>query len=76
MDTQAGVIALNFVYAVVGGVLTISLMFLGFKIIDKLTRFDTSAELARGNTAVGAMVQGMFIGVGVAVGLVIGLGLN
>jgi uncharacterized membrane protein YjfL (UPF0719 family) len=51
-------------------------MFLGFKTIDKLTKFDTSAELARGNAAVGAMVQGMFIGVGVAVGVVIGLGLN
>lgn len=76
MGSQSSVIVLNFVYAVVGGLLTIALMFLGFKIIDRLTRLDTSAELARGNVAVGAMVQGMFIGVGVAVGLVIGLGLN
>lgn len=76
MDSQAGVVFMNFIYATVGGLLTIALMFLGFKIIDKLTKFDTSAELARGNAAVGAMVQGMFIGVGVAVGLVIGLGLN
>jgi uncharacterized membrane protein YjfL (UPF0719 family) len=76
MDSQASVVFLNFIYATIGGLLTIALMFLGFKIIDKLTKFDTSAELARGNAAVGAMVQGMFIGVGVAVGLVIGLGLN
>jgi uncharacterized membrane protein YjfL (UPF0719 family) len=51
-------------------------MFIGFMIIDRLTKLDTSTELARGNTAVGAMVQGMFIGIGIAVGLVIGLGLN
>ncbi len=76
MDSQTSVIFMNFFYAIVGGLLTIALMFLGFKIIDKLTKLDTSAELARGNVAVGAMVQGMFIGVGVAVGLVIGLGLN
>ena len=76
MGNQFSVVLLNFTYALVGGLLTIGLMFLGYRIIDRLTRFDTSAELAKGNTAVGAMVQGMFIGVGVAVGLVIGLGLN
>jgi uncharacterized membrane protein YjfL (UPF0719 family) len=76
MDTQVGVMFLNMGYAIVGGLLTIALMFLGFRIIDRLTKLDTSAELSRGNQAVGAMVQGMFIGVGVAVGLVIGLGLN
>jgi uncharacterized membrane protein YjfL (UPF0719 family) len=76
MSTQLSVVLMNFCYAIIGGLLTIALMFVGFKIIDKLTKLDTSAELARGNTAVGAMVQGMFIGVGIAVGLVIGLGLN
>lgn len=76
MGASFATILTNFAYAIVGGLLTIGLMVLGYKIVDKLTHFDTSAELARGNTAVGAMVQGMFIGVGVAVGLVIGLGLN
>ncbi len=76
MGTQASVIMMNFLYAIVGGALTIALMFIGFIIIDRLTKLDTSTELARGNTAVGAMVQGMFIGIGIAVGLVIGLGLN
>jgi uncharacterized membrane protein YjfL (UPF0719 family) len=76
MGSQFSVVMMNFLYAVAGGALTLTLMFIGFKITDKLTRFDTSAELARGNAAVGAMVQGMFIGIGVAVGLVIGLGLN
>ena len=33
-------------------------------------------ELSKGNTAVGMMVMGMFIGIGVGIGLVIGMGLN
>jgi len=73
---EFNVILLNFIYAVLGGAITIFFMFIGYKIIDRLTRFNTSDELAKSNQAVGAMVQGMFIGIGVAVGLVIGLGLN
>ena len=38
--------------------------------------FSISEELGKGNTAIGMMVMGIFIGVGVAMGLVIGLGLN
>ncbi len=70
------IVLTNFLYAILGGIVTIFFMFIGYKIIDHLTKFDTSAELAKGNQAVGAMVQGMFIGIGVAIGLVIGLGLN
>ena len=73
---EFNVILLNFIYAVLGGAITIFFMFAGYKIIDRLTHFNTSDELTKGNQAVGAMVQGMFIGIGVAVGLVIGLGLN
>lgn len=54
---EPNIILLNFVYAVLGGVITIFFMFVGYKIIDHLTKFDTSAELAKGNQAVGAMVQ-------------------
>ena len=35
------------------------------------TPFDTSAELRKGNVAVGIVVGSIFIGVGVAIGLVI-----
>jgi uncharacterized membrane protein YjfL (UPF0719 family) len=76
MESQFGIVLTNFIYAIVGGFITIGFMTLGYRLTDKLTRFDTSAELAKGNAAVGQMVQGMFIGIGVAVGLVIGLGLN
>jgi len=73
---EPSIILLNFAYAVLGGIMTLFFMFVGYKITDHLTKFDTSVELAKGNQAVGAMVQGMFIGIGVAIGLVIGLGLN
>jgi uncharacterized membrane protein YjfL (UPF0719 family) len=76
MDSQLGIVVTNFIYAIVGGFITIGFMMLGYRLTDNLTKFDTSAELAKGNAAVGQMVQGMFIGIGVAVGLVIGLGLN
>jgi uncharacterized membrane protein YjfL (UPF0719 family) len=76
MESQFGIVVTNFIYAIVGGFITIGFMMLGYRLTDKLTKFDTCDELARGNTAVGQMVQGMFIGIGVAVGLVIGLGLN
>jgi uncharacterized membrane protein YjfL (UPF0719 family) len=76
MESQFGIIVTNFIYAIVGGFITIGFMVMAYWLSDKLTSFDTSAELAKGNRAVGNMVQGMFIGIGVAVGLVIGLGLN
>jgi uncharacterized membrane protein YjfL (UPF0719 family) len=76
VESQFGIVVTNFVYAIVGGFITIGFMMLGYRLTDKLTKFDTSAELAKGNAAIGQMVQGMFIGIGVAVGLVIGLGLN
>jgi uncharacterized membrane protein YjfL (UPF0719 family) len=76
MESQFGIIVMNFVYAIVGGFITIGFMMLAYRLTDKLTKFDTCEELAKGNAAVGQMVQGMFIGIGVAVGLVIGLGLN
>ena len=70
------IVLLNLLYSVVGGVLAIAFMFVGYKTIDRLTTFNTSEQLAAGNTAVGVVVAGMFVGIGVAVGLVIGLGLN
>ncbi|MEE8541062.1 MAG: DUF350 domain-containing protein [Desulfobacterales bacterium] len=67
---------LNFVYAIVGAILTLLFMMLGYKIFDKMTPFDTSKELAEKNVAVGIVLGSIFIGLGIAVGLVIGMGLN
>ena len=70
------VIILNTVYSLIGGILTILFMRIAYLMLDKITPFDTSSELQKGNRAVGSAVMGIFIGVGTAMGLVIGLALN
>jgi uncharacterized membrane protein YjfL (UPF0719 family) len=67
---------INFIYSILGGILTLLFMYVGYKWFDIFTAFNTSNELGKDNRAVGLVVMGIFIGVGVAVGLVIGLGLN
>ncbi|NNG14735.1 MAG: DUF350 domain-containing protein [Gammaproteobacteria bacterium] len=69
-------IVLNFVYAILGGGLTLFFMWMGCKIFNHLVCFDISDQLSKGNVAVGLMIMGIFIGIGIALGLVIGLGLN
>jgi len=68
---------LNFLYAIAGGVLTLFFMWLGCYLFNRIVcTFEIGDELSKGNTAVGLMVMGLFIGIGTALGLVIGLGLN
>lgn len=67
---------LNFLYAILGGFITLGFMWLGCKLFNNTVNFSIGKELKAGNTAVGLMVMGMFIGIGIALGLVIGLGLN
>jgi uncharacterized membrane protein YjfL (UPF0719 family) len=69
-------IILNFAYAFVGGVMTLFFMWLGCKVFSHIVSFNIAEELAKGNQAVGLMIMGIFIGIGVALGLVIGMGLN
>ena len=69
-------IIVNLIYAVLGGALTLLFMWIGYGVIAKLMPFSLGTELANGNRAVGSMVMGVFIGIGVAMGLVIGLSLN
>jgi uncharacterized membrane protein YjfL (UPF0719 family) len=74
MQFQA--IALNFIYSIIGGFLTLFFMYIGYKLFDTITDFRAPDELAKDNRAVGMAVAGIFVGVGIAIGLVIGLGLN
>lgn len=73
---NAVIVALNLGYAVFGAVLSIAFMLIAYKVIDRLTPYSTGHELRQGNRAVGAVVAGMFVAIGVSVGLVVGLGLN
>jgi uncharacterized membrane protein YjfL (UPF0719 family) len=70
------IILLNFIYAVIGAMLTIGFMLIGYWVFDKITHFNTSEQLAQGNVAVGIVIGSIFIGLGIAIGLVIGMGLN
>jgi uncharacterized membrane protein YjfL (UPF0719 family) len=70
------IILLNFIYAVIGALLTIGFMLIGYRLFDKITHFNTSEQLAQSNVAVGIVVGSIFIGLGIAIGLVIGMGLN
>ncbi len=76
MSSQLDPIVLNFLYVILGGVLTLLFMKLGCSMFNKIVNFNISDELGKGNIAVGLMVMGLFIGVGIALGLVIGLGLS
>ena len=76
MTTPLMPMLLNFVYAAMGGALTLLFMWLGCRIFNHMACFNLSEELRNGNTAVGMMVMGILIGVGIAMGLVVGLGLN
>ncbi len=73
---EISIALLNFLYAVIGAVLTLAFMLAGYKLFDKLTPFDTSKQLSEKNVAVGIVVGAIFIGLGIAIGLVIGMGLN
>jgi uncharacterized membrane protein YjfL (UPF0719 family) len=73
---EVSIIILNFVYAIVGALLTLLFMIMGYKIFDKMTPFKTSEQLEAQNIAVGIVVGSIFIGLGIAIGLVIGNGLN
>lgn len=66
----------NLFYACSGGILTLLFMWLGCKVFSHIVNFSIPDQLRQGNTAVGQMIMGMFIGIGTAMGLVIGLGLN
>lgn len=69
-------IILNFLYAFMGGVMTLFFMWVGCRTFNHIVGFNISEELGKGNQAVGLMVAGIFVGIGTAMGLVIGLGLN
>ena len=69
-------IILNFVYVILGGFLTLIFMKIGCSLFNRMVCFNISDELAKGNIAVGLMVMGLFIGIGIALGMVIGLGLS
>ena len=52
---------LNFIYAAMGGALTLFFMWMGCKLFNHLVNFSIADELKRGNVAVGQMIMGILI---------------
>ena len=59
------IIALNYIYAVLGLVL----MFLAYKVFDWLSpRIDFEEELKKGNLAVAVFIGSIFVTIGIVIG--------
>ncbi len=66
----------NFIYAVVGVIVGMISSIITYKLVNRSTHFDIPKELEKGNLAVGMVVAGIFIMIGLIVGLIIGMSLN
>ncbi len=66
----------NFIYAVVGVLVGMVSSIITYKLVNRSTHFDIPKELEKGNLAVGMVVAGIFIMIGLIVGLIIGMSLN
>ncbi|NOX37982.1 MAG: DUF350 domain-containing protein [Calditrichaeota bacterium] len=67
---------LNTLYAVGGVILGIAAAIVTYRLFNRVTHFDIPNELEKGNLAVGVVVCGIFIMIGLIVGLIIGMSLN
>ena len=62
---ELSIIALNFVYAILG----VILMYLSYRVIDKITpEVDFPAELKRGNIAVAIFIAALFLSIAIIIG--------
>ncbi|MGQ0619733.1 MAG: DUF350 domain-containing protein [Panacagrimonas sp.] len=69
-------IALNLLYAALGGCLMLVGGWIAYRVFLWEVGFNVRDELKAGNLAVGLAVLGVFLAVGIGMGLVIGLSLN
>ena len=66
----------NFIYAIIGVLVGMFSSIGIYKLFNHTVHFDIPAELEKGNLAVGVVVAGIFIMIGLIVGLIIGMSLN
>jgi len=66
----------NSLYAIGGVILGVVTAIVTYRLFSYFTRFDIPKELEKGNLAVGVVVSGIFIMIGLIVGLIIGMSLN
>lgn len=75
-DSVDMIMVRNFIYAILGVIVGIFSSLATYKLFNRTTRFDIPNELEKGNLAVGMVVGGIFIMIGLIVGLIIGMSLN
>lgn len=76
MDFFDAILVRNFIYAVLGIIVGIFSSLFTYKLFKLTTHFNIPKELEKGNLAVGMVVGGIFIMIGLIVGLIIGMSLN
>jgi len=59
-----GFLLLNLFYGAVGTVIAIPALYAGWRMIDKVMKYDTIAELQKKNVAVAIVVGSVFVAVG------------
>ncbi|MCK6623418.1 MAG: DUF350 domain-containing protein [Calditrichaceae bacterium] len=67
---------LNTMYALGGVVLGIAAAVITYKLFNRITNFHIASELEKGNLAVGVVVCGIFIMIGLIVGQIVSSSLN
>lgn len=67
---------LNITYSIICIGIGIISMRIAYRVIDKLTPFNTGKLLEKDPRAVGLMVMGLLIGIGICSGLIIGMATN
>ena len=63
---------IKFISLILGPLWALLIMRLSYATFDRMTEFDTSEELQKGNIAVGIIMGSIFVGIGICVGLVTG----
>ena len=67
---------MNTLYALGGVILGILAAIITYKLFNKVTNFHIATELEKGNLAVGVVVCGIFIMIGLIVGQIVSMSLN
>lgn len=68
--------SVNLIYAVIGIAIGIYAMVISYRTFDKIIPGNTGEKLMENPLAIGVVVAGIIIGVGICVGQIIGLSLN
>lgn len=66
----------NFAYAILGTFFTIFAMYIGTKLLDKMTDFDTTKEIEKGNLGAAIVFGSLLIAIAIAISTVVGMSLN